>query len=289
MEHSQTFQTLVRQASLGNEDSIRKLVRTTSPKLFSYILRFTLDYYLAKRLTKEVQNEMIRTLWRLNKPDEFWPWIYALARETVKENYIDTRKHEDVFLSDEKEVFFNKQLNSQKIQEDPFFQEQDSDRLFKTVYQAMKKTSLMQRNVLILRCFENMPFGEIARFIDRSEMNTRVLFFRAKQKIKYRLWLHKYRPNRTFLPALGLFGTVTSIDSSTCTPSAVIVESLSIQIGFVPWLIGTLTSKIGVIFSCVTSFVLLFLAFVHLMFLTIMFLLLLPLVIIVIMSMFFVE
>jgi len=289
VEHSHTFLTLVRQASLGDEDSIRKLLRTTSTKLFSYIFRLTLDYYLAKRLTNEVQNEMMLSVWRLNKPKQFWPWIYAHAWETIKENYFDTRKHKDLFLSDEEEGFFDKQLKSKKVREDAFFREQDTDRLFKTVYQAMKKMSLIQRNIIVLRCFEDMSFDDIARFIDRSETNTRVLFFRANQKIKYRLWVQKYRANRMFLPALGLFGTVTSIDSSTCTPFTVVVERISIQIGFVPWLIGTLTSKIGILFSGLTSFVLVWFALVHLMFLAITCLLLLPFAIILVLSILFAE
>ena len=110
MEHSQSFLMLVRQASLGDQDSTRKLLQATSIKLFSYILQLTLDYSLAKRLTKEVQNEIAQSLWRLKKPQHFWPRIYAQTWETVKENYLDTRKHKDLFLSDEEEDFFNKQL-----------------------------------------------------------------------------------------------------------------------------------------------------------------------------------
>ena len=120
MEHSQSFLMLVRQASLGDQDSTRKLLQATSIKLFSYILQLTLDYSLAKRLTKEVQNEIALSLWRLKKPQHFWPRIYAQTWETVKENYLDTRKHKDLFLSDEEEDFFNKQLKTKKERHDAF-------------------------------------------------------------------------------------------------------------------------------------------------------------------------
>lgn len=276
MEHSQTFLMLVRQASLGDADSTKELLQASSTRLFSYLLQLTMDFSLAKRLTKEIQNEMVLSLWRLKKPQHFWPWIYAQAWEAVKENYSDTRRHKDLFLSDEEEEFFVKQLNTKKVREDDFFREQDTDRLFKTVYQAMKRMSLVQRNIIVLRCFEDISFDEIALRIGRSDTRTRVLFFRAKQKIKYRLWLQKYRANRMFLPALGLFGTVTSIVPSACTPSTVVVERISIQIGFVPWLIGTLTSEIGIFFSSLTSFVLIWFAIAHALFLGVICLLLLP-------------
>jgi hypothetical protein len=153
----------------------------------------------------------------------------------------------------------------------------------------MKKMSLIQRNIIVLRCFEDMSFDDIARTLDRSDTRTRVLFFRAKQKIKYRLWLQKYRANRMFLPALGLFGTVTSIAPSTCTPSTVVVERISIQIGFIPWLIGTLTSKIGIFFSGLTSFVLIWFAIAHMFFLAVICLLLLPFAVVLLMSAVFTE
>ena len=81
MEHSQSFLMLVRQASLGDQDSTQKLLQATSIKLFSYILQLTLDYSLAKELTKEVQNEIAQSLWRLKKPQHFWPRIYAQTLE----------------------------------------------------------------------------------------------------------------------------------------------------------------------------------------------------------------
>lgn len=289
MEHSHALLMLVRQASLGDKDSTQKLLQATSTKLFSYILQLTLDYSLAKKLTKEVQKEMVLSLWRLKKPQQFWAWIYAQTWETVKEDYFDTRKHKDMFLSGEEEEFFNKQLKTKKVQEDAFFREQDADRLFKTVYQAMKKMSLVQRSIIVLRCFEDMSFDDIAQLIGRSERNTRVLFFRAKQKIKYRLWVQKYRANRMLLPALGLFGTVTSFTSLTCTPSIVVVERISIQIGFIPWLIGTLTSKIGVFFSGLTSFFLIWFAIAHMMLLAVVCLLLLPFAVVLLISILFTE
>ena len=92
-----------------------------------------------------------------------------------------------------------------------------------------------------------------------------------------------------FLPALGLFGTVTSIAPSTCTPSTVVVEKFSIQIGFVPWLIGTLTSEIGIFFSGLTSFALIWFAIAHALFLAVICLLLLPFAFVLLMTAIFAE
>jgi RNA polymerase sigma-70 factor (ECF subfamily) len=289
VETGQLIIAHARQAALGDQDSTQELLKITSKRLFSYILRLTLDYSQAKELTKEVQNQIALSIWRLKKAQHFWSWAYLQTWEIVRENYLDTRKHESLFLSEEEKDFFDKQLMSAKIKDDPYYQKQDTGQLFKAIYQAMKKMSLIQRHITILRCFENMSYYEISQQMDRSETNLKVLLFRAKQKIKWQLWSQKYRPWKTFLPSLRLFGAVTSLDSSVCTPSIVIVEKTSIQVGFIPWLIGTLTSKAGIAFSTVTSAALIWLAVIHALFLAVVCLLLLPFIIAILFSMIFVE
>jgi hypothetical protein len=67
------------------------------------------------------------------------------------------------------------------------------------------------------------------------------------------------------------------------------VERISIQIGFIPWLIGTLTSKIGIFFSGLTSFVLIWFAIAHVLFLAVTCLLLLPFAVVLLISIIFAD
>ena len=113
METGQLIIAHARQASLGDQDSIQELLKITSKRLFSYVLRLTLDYSLAKELTKEVQNQMVSSIWRLKKPQHFWSWTYLQTWEILKENYLDTRKHESLFLSEEEKKFFDNGLSKQ--------------------------------------------------------------------------------------------------------------------------------------------------------------------------------
>ncbi|KKL06375.1 hypothetical protein LCGC14_2596670, partial [marine sediment metagenome] len=55
------------------------------------------------------------------------------------------------------------------------------------VFQAISKLKLGYRNVLALRCFEQMSYSEIAGVMDCSEVRVRVLVFRAQRSLKRQL------------------------------------------------------------------------------------------------------
>ncbi len=201
---------------MGDKKSMEKLLEVTRPRLFAYLMRLTMDYHLAEDILQEVQMEIVTSLWRLNKTNRFWPWIYKHAWGKVQHHYRDTRKHKAVFLSDMEKDFFDQNLQTVEISTDSICQDTNTERLFQTIYGAMKKIGLKQRNVLTMRCFEEMSFHEISEFLDCSETNARVLFFRAKKKLKRHLRRKGFPANRMILPALGLFGTLTS----KATPAA---------------------------------------------------------------------
>ena len=256
MDHNSETLALVRQAGTGNRDSMEKLLEATRPRLFAYLMRLTMDYNLVEDLLQEVQTDILTSLWRLNKPGSFWPWIYKHAWGKVQHHYRDTRKHETLFLSDIEKDFIDHQLSTvQTVQLDndtSCNEETHAGELFETIYDAMKQIGLKPRNVLTMRCFDEMSFQEIAELLDCTETNARVMFFRAKHKLKNRLRRKGYRPATMFLPALGLFGTVTSKTASAGTTAAT-VSSASLEVGFGPSMIGFLTTKAGLALSATFS------------------------------------
>ena len=243
-------------------------------------MRLTMDYHLAEDLLQDLQTELVVSLWRLNKPDRFWPWIYKHAWGRVKHHYRDTRKHETIYLSDMEKTFFDEQFHSAKVQQDAFYEDIDKEKLFSTMYGAMKKIGLKPRNVLMMRCFEEMSFHEISEFLECSETNARVMFYRAKRKLKSQLRRKGFRSNRMFLPALGLFGTITSKSTTASTPTIVAVSNASVEVGFIPSVIGFLTTKTGVFLSGVLSTFLAWFTLAHLAVIAVITALLIPVILV---------
>lgn len=278
MDKTITMTQLVREAGMGDKKSMEKLVTVTRPQLFAYLLRLTMDYHLAEDLLQQLQTEIVMSLWRLRKADRFWPWIYKHAWGLVQHHYRDTRKHKEVFLSEMEQSFFDEQFNTEKVEKDTFFESTDTKGLFETVYQAMKTISLKQRTVLTMHCFNDMTFAEIGDFLECSETNARVLFFRAKSRLKGKLRRKGYHTGKMFLPALALFGTITSKSASAATP-ATVVSGSSLQVGFAASLIGAMTSKLGILATSLLSAALGWLSLMHMAFLLAVTLLILPLLI----------
>lgn len=285
MNNNSETLSLVQQAGIGDKACMEKLLEVTRPRLFSYLMRLTMDYNLAEDLLQEVQMELLTSLWRLNKASLFWPWIYKHAWGKVQHHYRDTRKHKAVFLSEMEQDFFDEQFHTMELKAESIAADTQTEELFETIYGAMKKIGLRQRNILTMRCFEEMSFYEIGEFLECSETNARVLFFRAKHKLKSQLRRKGFRANKMFLPALGLFGTLTSKTASAAgTPAAVTVSTQSIEAGFGASFIGFLTTKMGVLCSGLASTLVAWFTLTHLIFIVGITLALMPVIIVMLLA-----
>ncbi len=279
MDHNSETLSLVRQAGVGNKECMEKLLELTRPRLFAYLMRLTMDYHLAEDLLQDVQTQILTSLWRLNKTNAFWPWIYKYAWGKAQHHYRDTRKHETIFLSDVEKDFIDDQFNTLQLPEESVCDDTYTEELLESIYGAMKRISLKQRNVLTMRCYEDMSFYEISEFLDCSETNARVLFYRAKRKLKKQLRRKGYRANKTLLPAIGLFGIITSKGFSATTTTATISSS-SVEVGFGASFIGFITTKTGLFLSGVFSTIVAWFTLTHLFIIAAITVLLIPVILI---------
>jgi hypothetical protein len=123
-----------------------------------------------------------------------------------------------------------------------------------TIFQAMAKLKLMYRNILILRCFEQMSYAEIADLLGCKELRARVLFFRAKYLLKKQLSQRGFG-RELLLTSLGLFGLMTA--STKAASAAGTVTATSLDVGFTATLIGAAGTKLGIaIMTAMTALIL---------------------------------
>jgi hypothetical protein len=108
------------------------------------------------------------------------------------------------------------------------------------VFKAMKRLKLQYRNVLLLRCFENMEYAEIATVMNCSELRSRVMFFRAKTTLRRHLAVQGFGKHYLLI-ALALFGIVTT--SAKAASSTITASSL--EVGFTTALVAVVSSKAG--------------------------------------------
>jgi RNA polymerase sigma factor (sigma-70 family) len=229
---------VIGQARIGNKESIDRLTEAVKEHLYGYIYRLTLDWDLTQDLLQETILYMIETISQLEQPEHFWRWIYRTAlgkvqhhnRQMQHKKQYHRSESEQMRLHHEATADFNDGLTELLRKE-----------LSDAVFRAMKRLKLKYRNILVLRCFENLEYNEIAEVLNISELQSRVLFFRARTSLRKQL-ASDGLGSRYFLLALALFGLATSSSRSVTTTT---ITAASMNVGLLPALLGSLSSKIG--------------------------------------------
>lgn len=235
---------IIKQAQLGSRDSMSRLTEEARGKVFVYIYRVTLDYHLAQDLSQDTVLEMFKSLRRLeiDSVNSLWSWLYRTAMGKVQHHF----RHQGSRRIEEKTIAYGTELLN--------FAPQDcrsalksllQKELSQVIFKAMGQLKPAYRNVLTLRCFDEMPYSDIATVMDVSEMQAMLLFFRGKQLLKKQLAQNGFRREH-LLPAIGLFGTIT-LSSTKPVSAAVTISSTSAKVGITTAVIGTATSTKGIV------------------------------------------
>ena len=229
---------LIQQAQLGNDDSLNRLTEMVRIRLSGYIYRLTLDYDLTQDLLQETILFMIQSLNQLEHVDQFWNWLFRTALGKVQHHNRESKRKRKLRKSEFEQMKLHNNVSGDS---NDGLTELLRKELSDAVFKAMKRLKLKYRSVLVLRCFENLEYAEIARVLNVSELQSRVLFFRAKTSLRKQLAADGLG-SRYFLLALALFGLATA---SSRTASATTITAATLNVGFGPAVLAALSSKIG--------------------------------------------
>jgi RNA polymerase sigma-70 factor (ECF subfamily) len=229
---------LIRKAQGGDKESINQLAELVRIHLFGYIYRLTLDYDLTQDILQETILYMIQTIGQLENPEQFWQWIFRTAMGKVQHYYREMKRRKKVERTEVEQMSIHHNISADY---NDGLTELLRKELSDAVFRAMKRLKLKYRNVLILRCFENLDFAEIGEVLNISELQSRVLFFRAKTSLRRQLATDGLG-GRYFLLALALFGLATASSKAVSTTT---ITASTLQVGFMPTVLAAISSKIG--------------------------------------------
>ncbi len=241
---------IIKQAQLGSEDDISRLTTEARQRVFVYIYRVTLDYHLTQDLSQDTVLEMIKSLKRLKieNVNSFWSWLYRTALGKIQHHfrYQGNRKIEQKTIADGSELL-NLVPQNCRSGLNALLQTERSQ----VILNVMSQMKVAYRNVLTLRCFDQMSYAQIAAITGTTEAQAMLLFFRAKQSLKKQLARNGFKKEH-LLPALGLFGAITA--SCAKPVSAVIPVSAAVtKVGLTVAAVGIATSKPGIIAVVATA------------------------------------
>jgi len=192
-------------AQIGHEDCLERLSIMAQGRLRAYIYRVTLDHDLTEDLVQESLLEMVKSLKKLRNVRRFWPWLYRIAQSKTQQHFREKMKKPTLQASVFDEDFLSR---NQSGRHKDALQKLVQKEMSHKVLAAISDLKYRHRAVLSLRCFEQMPYSDIAMALECNELGARILFFRAKQALK-KLLVHQGLGKGTLLTSLGLFGLLT--------------------------------------------------------------------------------
>lgn len=236
MLNPQDYVEYVQKAQLGDIESLDLLVQMAREPLIAYVFRVTLQDDLAQDVVQETLLEMFKVIGKLNKADRFWPWLCKIALNKVHRHFRTEKRHKALVLEQ---------------YESGGFRQKSSDGLTDLVGQELKqvimlaisKLKMRYREVLALRCYEQMDYSQIAELMDCTEFNARVTFCRAKKALQKQLSRSGFGKG-SLLGALILFGKMTA--PSEAVASNISITSATVKAGLLAGAVGTAASSSGV-------------------------------------------
>ena len=228
---------LIKKAQQGDKNSLDQLAMQAKDRLHTYVVRMTQQEDLAQEIVQETLLEMFKVIGKLRDADRFWPWLYGIATNKLRRFYRTeaTQRRIATASLQQKESLDDRQSGLENLV---------GDELKQIVSNAMKKLKTSHKAVLVMRCYDEMPYSDIAETMGCSEFSTRMLFLRAKRALQKELSKNGFGKG-SFLAALVIFGKMTS--PTKAAAAQVSITAATVKVGVVAGTIGLATSKTAII------------------------------------------
>lgn len=143
----------------GDQNAFNILVERYKSKIYTTIYLVVKDQYVAEDLMQDTFIKAIKTLknGRYNEEGKFLPWILRIAHNLAIDYFRRAKRYPSVVFEDGSNVFNTLNFSEHSI-EDKQVRKETHEHL----RDLIKKLPDQQREVLIMRHYEEMSFQEIA-------------------------------------------------------------------------------------------------------------------------------
>ncbi len=228
---------LIKKAQQGDKNCLDQLAMQVKDRLRTYVLRMTQQEDLAQDIVQESLLEMFKVIGKLRDTDKFWPWLYGIATNKLRRFYRTEATQRRVATAS-----LEQKASEGERQEG--FEDLVGDELKQIVAGAMKKLKTSHKAVLLMRCYDDMPYSEIAETMGCSEFSTRMLFLRAKRALEKELSRNGFGKG-SFLAALVLFGKMTA--PTKVAAAEISITAATVKVGIAASTVGLITSKTAIV------------------------------------------
>lgn len=143
----------------GNEKAFEKLVQRHKSRIYTTIYLIVKDQYVAEDLMQDTFIKAVDTIkaGRYNEEGKFLPWIIRIAHNLAIDYFRRDKRYPNVVFEDGSNVF-----NTLDFSEDSVESIQIRQETHEQLREMIQRLPEVQRQVLIMRHYEDMSFQEIA-------------------------------------------------------------------------------------------------------------------------------
>lgn len=173
-EQPEWLEDLIHGQNHGRERAFQLMMDAWHQPIYQFLRTLLGTHEDAADATQETFIQVLRSVHRFRKEAKFSTWLYTIARRKGLDS-LRSKKQRAL-----RETHHNVELWSNQFKADPFFNGDDAER---QLHAALQNLPERQREVFVLRYFQELPYADIARLMDTSVGAAKANFFHAKNKV----------------------------------------------------------------------------------------------------------
>ncbi len=175
---------LLAEACSNDRAGMERLAARVRERLYPYVFRMTLNSDTTEDILQETLVAMIGGVKSLRDHKRFWPWMYRIAwskiQDSLRQRQMQTSV-KDTFLQNHSHPGWAHNEHASVLEA------QVKQETLRQVNQAVDGLDARHRDIVHLRCYEQLEYTEIASRTHTTPQRARVQYHRAKESLKARL------------------------------------------------------------------------------------------------------
>ena len=178
----QEEKALVLSAMEGHRFAFQQLMARYEEKIYRMIFFRTRSRLDAEDICQEVFIQAFKSLKRLKDPDRFGGWLFRIAANRIKDHYRKQRVRAIFsFLPD---VERDADATTTADEGAGAMEKLERQEFWSKVHTMLDRLSRMEKEVFLLRFFDDLGIREISEVINKSQSTVKTHLYRALKKFK---------------------------------------------------------------------------------------------------------
>ena len=175
-------QVLVEQSQAGYSEAFGLLAKKYQRKVYEIAYRFTQNVDEASDLSQEIFVKAYRALPNFESSSTFYTWLYRIAYNAGID-YTRRRKNRPEHLFSD-EFPNDQQLLHPRVTDDQVVSTTEASEIQDQIKQAIAKLSPRQRQVFVLRYYQDLPLREIGEILGLRIGTVKAQLFNSIRKLR---------------------------------------------------------------------------------------------------------